>query len=137
VPGQQNFLQSSCNDDAEGTVTLNFPDMLLVEALDNTVKSRSGLPSYASVLVDNPQCEERIDGHHRDVEEPQVFEVEVHRCHHDGIESRHESDRSQLPAGFSEAIQRMDRHPLQVSFKNFSRTIQLTSFSGLAHRLLH
>jgi hypothetical protein len=109
LPEQKGSTGSSSSDDAECTVTLNFPDMLLVE---NTVSYSSSLPSYASTLLDQRQCTEE---NRQDVEEPQAFEVRVQRCHHDGIESGTGSDQSQLPAGFSDAVQRMDCSPRTVS----------------------
>jgi hypothetical protein len=111
VAEQQGSIWTSSNDAAEVTITLNFPDMLVVE---DTVSSNNGLPPYTSALQDHREFQECIDGG-REAEAPQTFEVEVHRCHHEGIESQNESDGSQLPVGFSDAIQRMGRHPLRVS----------------------
>jgi hypothetical protein len=111
VAGQQGSIWASSNDAANVTITLNFPDMLGVE---DTVSSNNGLPLYTSALQDRREFQECINGG-REAEAPQTFEVEVHRCYHEGIESQNESDVSQLPVGFSDAIQRMGRYPLHVS----------------------
>jgi hypothetical protein len=108
---QQGSIWTSSNDAAEVTITLNFPDMLVVE---DTVSSNNGLPPYTSALQGHREFQERIVGG-REAEVPQTFQVEVYRCHHKGIEFQNESNVSQLPVGFSDAIQRMGCHPLHVS----------------------
>lgn len=88
------------------TVTVNFPDMMLVSPV--CVPSiLENIPSYSEV---GPQSEAP---HLPEKLQPPPFRV--HRCHHSSVEQGDDVDAIELPTGFPEAVQHISETPFDVS----------------------
>jgi len=105
--------QTPSVDAAECTVTINFPDMLLVNEDIHLP------PRYTTQQQQNGPREHAIHvpsldwDHFPNKLRPPPFRV--HRCHHEGMERGGEGDQFELPNGFPEAVQQMCQVPDNVS----------------------
>ena len=128
VPQDEDFSylpvpQTPSPDTSECTVTVNFPDMLLVGSA-----SAKHPPAYPSVRQEQEQqVEHDVDVSVSDwgllPEKLQPPPFRVHRCHHQGIEPGGEGDEFQLPNGFPEAVQHICQIPDHVSRSSLTEEI--------------
>ncbi|KAF2844475.1 hypothetical protein T440DRAFT_559586 [Plenodomus tracheiphilus IPT5] len=121
---EENFLyepipQTPSLDTAECTVTINFPDMLLVNEAVPYLP-----PAYPTTQQQqDQQIDQDIDMRISDwgllPKQLQPPSFRVHRCHHEGMELGGEGDESELPEGFPEAVKQICQVPDNIYHVGF------------------